>query len=72
MLVEDPSDVLDNVKSQGSVRNSAIIAAVQQNASWNSALQNSAGGVRSIRAIRNLERYDMVVGRFRSHGTSKE
>jgi hypothetical protein len=34
-LVEDPSDVLDNVESQESVRNSAIIMAARQKASLN-------------------------------------
>src|SRR5579862_916759 len=35
-LVEGPSNVLDNVKSQGSIGNSAIIMVVSQNASWKS------------------------------------
>src|SRR5271163_3686528 len=36
LLVEDSADVLDNVKSQVCIGNSAIIMAMQQNASWKS------------------------------------
>src|SRR5580704_17939036 len=38
VLVEDSSDVLDNVKSQVCFGNSAIIMAMRQNASWKSAI----------------------------------
>src|SRR5580693_2169610 len=37
VLVEDSADVLDNVKSQECIGNSAIIMAARQNASWKSA-----------------------------------
>src|SRR5271155_2629313 len=47
-LVEDPSDVLDNVKSQECFGNSAIIIAGHQNASWKS--QRYDIGVRSPQA----------------------
>jgi len=36
VLVEDSSDVLDNVESQECIENSAIIMAGYQNASWKS------------------------------------
>src|SRR5579863_2023718 len=36
VLVEDSADVLDNVESQGSIGNCAIIMAAWQNASWKS------------------------------------
>src|SRR5580693_2220489 len=48
-LVEGPSNVLDNVESQVSVRNSAIIMAGWQNASWKSHRCNVA--VSSFRAL---------------------
>ncbi len=48
VLVEAPSNVLDNVESQGSIGNSAIIMAGHQNASWKSRRSNA--GVRSDRS----------------------
>jgi hypothetical protein len=38
VLVEDSTDVLDNVKSQVCIGNSAIIMAMRQNASWKSVI----------------------------------
>lgn len=66
ILVEDPSDVLDNVESQGSTRNLAIIMAARQKASWNSILRKlGARGLCSIRAICNLARYHIVIIGYR-------
>ncbi len=64
-LVEGPSNVLDNVKSQGSTRNSAIIAAARQNASGKSAPHGIAAcGFRSMLRSWHTAGCEIVVQRI--------
>jgi hypothetical protein len=64
VLVEAPSDVLDNVESQESVRNSAIITVARQKASRNSVRSgNAASGVHPLQLDRNSARCFLVLTR---------
>jgi hypothetical protein len=64
VLVVAPSDVLDNVESQESVRNFAIITVARQKASRNSAFSgNAASGVHPLQLDRNSAHCFLVLTR---------